>query len=191
MIRFLIRRIILGLITLWVIVTLVFFLYYARPGVDPARELAGRAVTPATAHEPRQGVRVRQAGHRAVLELPAAPVEPGHFNLGTSNTDRLPVTTDHRSGGPHRHLARGGIGDSLDGRSASVSVCWRPDDLEVSGTAGPRCSCSPGSRCRLSSSGCCCYTSCITYSRSMASRSFRNRAAGPRSRRILWSGRTT
>ena len=33
MIRFLIRRIILGLITLWVIVSLVFFLYYARPGV--------------------------------------------------------------------------------------------------------------------------------------------------------------
>ncbi len=92
MIRFLIRRIILGLITLWVIITLVFFLYYARPGVDPARELAGRAVTPALlANLNKQygfdkPVIVQYGNYLARLE-------PWHFNLGTSNQDRLPVTT--------------------------------------------------------------------------------------------------
>jgi len=91
MIRFLIRRIVLGLITLWVIVTLVFFLYYARPGVDPARELAGRAVTPQL---------LKNLDKEYGFDKPVIVqywnylqrLEPWHFNLGTSNTDRLPVT---------------------------------------------------------------------------------------------------
>jgi hypothetical protein len=43
--RFLVRRVVLGLITIWVIVSLVFVLFYvALP--DPARQYAGRAATP-------------------------------------------------------------------------------------------------------------------------------------------------
>jgi len=94
MIRFLIRRVILGLITLWVIVSLVFFLYYARPGVDPARELAGRAVTPALLANINKEYGfdlpvIVQYWHYLERMVPW----PGHFNLGTSNTNRLPVTT--------------------------------------------------------------------------------------------------
>ena len=63
MTRFLIRRIVLGIITLWVIITLVFILYYARPGVDPARELAGTGGDASTPRQPQQGIRVRPAGH--------------------------------------------------------------------------------------------------------------------------------
>jgi peptide/nickel transport system permease protein len=90
MTRFLIRRVIFGLITLWVIMTLVFILYYARPGVDPARELAGRAVTPALLASLNkeygfdQPVPVQYA-HYIVKVL--------HFDFGTSNVNRLPVTT--------------------------------------------------------------------------------------------------
>ena len=94
MTRFLIRRIVMGLITLWVIITLVFVLYYARPGVDPARELAGRAVTPAL---------LANINKEYGFNLPVivqywnylkrlVPI-PGQFNLGISNTNRLPVTT--------------------------------------------------------------------------------------------------
>src|ERR1700694_161870 len=94
MIRFLIRRVMLGLITLWVIITLVFVLYYARPGVDPARELAGRAVTPALLANINKEYGfdqpvIVQYWHYLERLVPL----PGHFNLGTSNTNRLPVTT--------------------------------------------------------------------------------------------------
>ena len=44
MIRFLIRRVAFGVITLWVIVSLVFLLYYVAPH-DPARNLAGKDAT--------------------------------------------------------------------------------------------------------------------------------------------------
>jgi peptide/nickel transport system permease protein len=91
--RFLIRRIVLGLVTLWVIVTLVFLLYYAGPH-DPARQLAGRAATPAL---------LAQINREYGFNLPVivqywnylsrlVPI-PGHFNLGISNNNRLPVTT--------------------------------------------------------------------------------------------------
>ena len=94
MTRFLIRRIVLGIITLWVIITLVFILYYARPGVDPARELAGRAVTPALL----ANINKEYGFNLPVIVqywnyLKRLVPWPGIFNLGTSNTNRLPVTT--------------------------------------------------------------------------------------------------
>src|ERR1700690_3698787 len=94
MIRFLIRRVILGLVTLWIIITLVFILYYARPGVDPARELAGRAVTPALLANINKEYGFDQpviVQYWHYLER-RGPI-PGHFTLGPSNTNRLPVTT--------------------------------------------------------------------------------------------------
>ena len=45
MTRFLIRRTLQGIFTLWVIVSLVFVLYFVAPH-DPARLIAGRTVTP-------------------------------------------------------------------------------------------------------------------------------------------------
>ena len=93
MTRFLIRRILLGILTLWVIITLVFILYYAAPH-DPARQLAGRAATPALLEHINkeygfdQPVVVQYWNYLKRL----VPI-PGQFNLGTSNTNRLPVTT--------------------------------------------------------------------------------------------------
>jgi peptide/nickel transport system permease protein len=90
--RFLIRRVVLGLITLWVIITLVFILYYARPGVDPARELAGRAVTPALLAQ----INKEYGFDQPVIVQYWHYIErlaPWNFNLGTSNNNRLPVTT--------------------------------------------------------------------------------------------------
>ena len=93
MIRFLIRRIVFGLITLWVIVTLVFILYYAAPH-DPASQLAGRAATPALLQQINREYGfnlpiIVQYWHYLERMVPW----PGLFNLGTSNTTRLPVTT--------------------------------------------------------------------------------------------------
>lgn len=46
MARFLVRRILTGLIVLWIVATGTFFLFFARPVQIVARELAGRAATP-------------------------------------------------------------------------------------------------------------------------------------------------
>lgn len=93
MIRFLIRRIAVGILTLWVIITLVFALYFLAPH-DPARTLAGRAATQADIARINQEYGFDQP----VLVQYAKYLErlvplPGHFDLGTSNTDHLPVTT--------------------------------------------------------------------------------------------------
>jgi peptide/nickel transport system permease protein len=93
MTRFLIRRSVMGLFTLWVIITLVFILYYGAPH-DPARQLAGlHATTQAIAQINREyGFNdpiLVQYWHYLSRLVPI----PGHFNLGISNTDRLPVTT--------------------------------------------------------------------------------------------------
>jgi peptide/nickel transport system permease protein len=44
--RFLIRRILTGIIVLWLVSTAAFFLFFARPVDTVARQLAGRAATP-------------------------------------------------------------------------------------------------------------------------------------------------
>ena len=89
MIRFLVRRAVLGLITLWVIVSLVFLLYYVAPH-DPARNLAGRDATlkqlNAIRHELGLDLPLwAQYGHYVVRIV--------HLNFGTSIINRLPVTT--------------------------------------------------------------------------------------------------
>ena len=89
MTRFLIRRIVLGLVTLWVIVSLVFILYYVAPS-DPARLLAGRAATQAQLHE----ISVRLG-----LTQPLWQQYLGYFgrifhgDLGTSYKSNSPVTS--------------------------------------------------------------------------------------------------
>ena len=49
--RFLIRRILTGIIVLWAVATGAFFLFFARPVDQVARQLAGRAATPAVIQE--------------------------------------------------------------------------------------------------------------------------------------------
>jgi peptide/nickel transport system permease protein len=49
--RFLVRRILTGLIVLWIVATGTFFLFFARPVQIVARELAGRAATPQIINE--------------------------------------------------------------------------------------------------------------------------------------------
>jgi peptide/nickel transport system permease protein len=49
--RFLIRRILTGIVVLWVVVTCTFFLFFARPVDIVARQLAGRSATPAVIAE--------------------------------------------------------------------------------------------------------------------------------------------
>jgi peptide/nickel transport system permease protein len=49
--RFLVRRILTGLIVLWIVATGTFFLFFARPVQAVARELAGRAATPEIINE--------------------------------------------------------------------------------------------------------------------------------------------
>src|SRR6266571_1221159 len=44
--RFLVRRILTGIIVLWIVASGTFFLFFARPVQIVARELAGRAATP-------------------------------------------------------------------------------------------------------------------------------------------------
>jgi peptide/nickel transport system permease protein len=87
--RYLIRRCIFGLVTLWVVVTAVFILYYVAPH-DPARTLAGRAVTPAL---------LQNITHELGLDKPILTQYWNflgrlvHFDFGTSFVNRLPVTT--------------------------------------------------------------------------------------------------
>ncbi len=44
--RFLVRRVFTGAVVLWLVATLAFFLFFARPVATVARQLAGRAATP-------------------------------------------------------------------------------------------------------------------------------------------------
>jgi len=49
--RFLIRRVLTGIIVLWVVATGTFFLFFARPVMIVARALAGRAASPTVINE--------------------------------------------------------------------------------------------------------------------------------------------
>jgi peptide/nickel transport system permease protein len=48
---YLIRRLLAGVVVIWLVATIAFFLFFARPVSTVARELAGRAATPATINE--------------------------------------------------------------------------------------------------------------------------------------------
>jgi peptide/nickel transport system permease protein len=68
--RFLLRRIILGLLVLWLITVVVFLIFYVGPGrAQVARTLAGREATPQT---------VALVAHRLLLDRPLV-VQYGHF----------------------------------------------------------------------------------------------------------------
>ena len=49
--RFLIRRVLTGIVVLWLVATAAFFLFFARPVNTVAHQLAGRAATPQVINE--------------------------------------------------------------------------------------------------------------------------------------------
>src|SRR5579862_3642656 len=81
LIRFLIRRIIGGIIVLWLVDSLTFFLFFSRPVITVARELAGRTATPAILNEV-----VRHLGLDQPLRVQYWHFLDNtvHFNLGQS-----------------------------------------------------------------------------------------------------------
>lgn len=91
MVRFLVRRILAGIIVLWVVASLTFFLFFvAVPEGVVARNLAGRAATPQV---------IAQVARNLGLDEPKL-VQYGHYlnnllhgNLGFSYYSQQPVTT--------------------------------------------------------------------------------------------------
>src|SRR5262249_14889293 len=88
--RFLVRRVLTGIIVLWVVATGTFFLFFARPVDIVARQLAGRAASPQVISEV-----IRNLG----LDQPLM-VQYWHFlsntargNLGISYYNGEPVKT--------------------------------------------------------------------------------------------------
>jgi peptide/nickel transport system permease protein len=67
--RFLIRRVLTGIVVLWLVATAAFFLFFARPVDTVAHQLAGRAATPQI---------INQAIHRLGLDQPIL-VQYWHF----------------------------------------------------------------------------------------------------------------
>jgi peptide/nickel transport system permease protein len=92
MARFLIRRILLGLLVMWMVTVLVFGIFFAGPGPnDVARRLAGRNATQAT---------VDQVKHNLHLDRPLVVQYwdwikqlVWHHNLGYSYYHQQPVST--------------------------------------------------------------------------------------------------
>ena len=91
MVRFLVRRVLLGVFVMFVVTIVVFIIFFVGPGsADVARTLAGREATPKT---------IALVAHRLLLDRPIY-VQYWHFldgllhgNLGYSYYHGQPVTT--------------------------------------------------------------------------------------------------
>src|SRR5215472_10885460 len=91
MARFLIRRILAGLLVLWVVATLTFFLFFvAVPEGVVARNLAGRAATPAVIAQVERNLGLNQP---KALQYWHYVDHLLHGNLGFSYYTQQPVTT--------------------------------------------------------------------------------------------------
>ena len=66
MLRFVLRRAGSALLVMFSLSVLVFLIFFATPGTDPAARIAGKNASQQTLREVRQGVRARQADARAV-----------------------------------------------------------------------------------------------------------------------------
>lgn len=89
MTKFLARRIVFGIIVMWLVATLVFIMYFVAPH-DPARTLAGRQATVTTLHDVQ---------HRLGLDRPILQQYGSYLwrflrgDLGYSYFSQEPVTT--------------------------------------------------------------------------------------------------
>src|ERR1700680_4232818 len=86
--RFVIRRAVQGVITLWVVVTLVFILYFVAPN-DPARLIAGKQASAATLAAVRHTLGFDQP---TIVQYWNYLVRLFHGNLGTSYINGTPVS---------------------------------------------------------------------------------------------------
>ncbi len=88
--RFLIRRIIGGIVVLFIVDSLTFFLFFSRPVTIVARQLAGRAATPAVIQQVISNLGLNQPIRVQYWHFVDNLV---HFNLGTSYFSQQSVNT--------------------------------------------------------------------------------------------------
>ncbi len=88
--RFLIRRIIGGILVLFVVDSATFFLFFSRPVEIVARQLAGRAATPAVIAEVIRNLGLNDPIRTQYLRFLNNLI---HFNLGTSFYSQQSVNT--------------------------------------------------------------------------------------------------
>ena len=90
MVRFLVRRILTGIVVLWIVSTGTFLLFFTRPVEVVARELAGRGATPQVIAEI-----IRNLGLNQPLRVQYWQFldRTAHLNLGTSYLTGVPVKT--------------------------------------------------------------------------------------------------
>jgi peptide/nickel transport system permease protein len=89
-VRFLIRRILTGIVVLWLVASGAFFLFFARPVATVARNLAGREATPAVINQVIKDLGLNQpigVQYWHYLDRLA------HFNLGHSYFTQQSVNT--------------------------------------------------------------------------------------------------
>jgi peptide/nickel transport system permease protein len=89
-VRFLVRRIIGGLVVLLVVDSLTFFLFFSRPVSLVARQLAGRAATPAVIEQVITNLGLNEPIRVQYWHF---LVNLAHFNLGTSFFSQQSVNT--------------------------------------------------------------------------------------------------
>jgi peptide/nickel transport system permease protein len=89
-VRFLVRRILSGIVVLWLVATGTFLLFFTRPVEVVARQLAGRSATPQVISEV-----VRNLGLNEPLRVQYWHFidNVAHFNLGFSYYSQIPVKT--------------------------------------------------------------------------------------------------
>jgi peptide/nickel transport system permease protein len=87
MTRFLIRRVVFGLFTLWLVVSLVFVLYFVGPH-DVARTLAGRQSTPALLQQLTHNLGLDQPLYVQYFQFLGRVI---HFDFGNSFLNHEPV----------------------------------------------------------------------------------------------------
>jgi peptide/nickel transport system permease protein len=79
--RFLIRRVLTGIVVIWLVATATFFLFFARPVQIVARQLAGHAATPQTISQIITNLGLNQP---ILLQYWHFLINLVHFNLGFS-----------------------------------------------------------------------------------------------------------
>jgi peptide/nickel transport system permease protein len=90
LVRFLIRRILTGLVVLWLVASGTFFLFFARPVATVARQLAGREATPAVINQTIKDLGLNQP---IAVQYWHFLDRLAHFNLGHSYFTQESVNT--------------------------------------------------------------------------------------------------
>jgi peptide/nickel transport system permease protein len=88
--RFLVRRIITGIVVLWIVATGTFLLFFTRPVEIVARQLAGRSATPQVINEVIRNLGLNDPIHVQYLHFLNQII---HGNLGFSYYSQVPVKT--------------------------------------------------------------------------------------------------